>query len=79
MSARAIARELEAQKLPTPKGGAWHAATVLRIMKRLERRNEAPSLGPLNAELNSPSIRGNNIRVAPCPVQALVSVGNDDH
>jgi hypothetical protein len=20
----------------TPKGGAWHAATVLRIMKRLE-------------------------------------------
>jgi Recombinase len=36
MSARAIARELEAQKPPTPKGGAWHAATVLRIMKRLE-------------------------------------------
>jgi DNA invertase Pin-like site-specific DNA recombinase len=36
MSARAIARELEAQKLPTPKGGALHAATVLRIMKRLE-------------------------------------------
>jgi hypothetical protein len=29
MSARAIARELEAQKLPTPKVGAWHAATVL--------------------------------------------------
>lgn len=35
MSARAIARELEAQKLPTPKGATWHAATVLRIMKRL--------------------------------------------
>jgi DNA invertase Pin-like site-specific DNA recombinase len=36
MSARAIARELEARKVPTPKGGTWHAATVLRIMKRLE-------------------------------------------
>jgi hypothetical protein len=35
MSARAIARELEARKVPTPKGGVWHAATVLRIMKRL--------------------------------------------
>jgi len=36
MSARAIARELDARKTPTPKGGAWHAATVLRIMRRLE-------------------------------------------
>lgn len=36
MSARAVARELEARKESTPKGGAWHAATVLRIMKRLE-------------------------------------------
>lgn len=36
MSARAIARELEARKTPTPKGGAWHAAMVLRIMRRLE-------------------------------------------
>ena len=41
MSARAIARELEAQKLPTPKGGAWHAATVLRIMKWLEGSDRA--------------------------------------
>ena len=36
MSARAIARELEARKVSTPQGGAWHAASVLRIMKRLE-------------------------------------------
>jgi DNA invertase Pin-like site-specific DNA recombinase len=36
MSARAVARELETRKESTPKGGAWHAATVLRIMKRLE-------------------------------------------
>jgi hypothetical protein len=36
MSARAIARELEPRNVSTPKGGAWHAATVLRIMKRLE-------------------------------------------
>jgi DNA invertase Pin-like site-specific DNA recombinase len=35
MSARAIARELETRKVPTAKGGAWHTATVLRIMKRL--------------------------------------------
>jgi hypothetical protein len=41
MSAGAIARELEARKAPTPKGGAWHAATVLRIMKRLEGSNRA--------------------------------------
>ena len=41
MSARAIARELEAQKLPTPEVDAWHAATVLRIMKRLEGLDRA--------------------------------------
>jgi DNA invertase Pin-like site-specific DNA recombinase len=41
MSARAIARELEARKVSTPKGGAWHAATVLRIMKRLEGSDRA--------------------------------------
>jgi DNA invertase Pin-like site-specific DNA recombinase len=35
LSARAIARELEARNVPTPKGGAWHAVTVMRIMKRL--------------------------------------------
>ena len=41
MSARAIARELEPRKESTPKGGAWHAATVLRIMKRLEGSDRA--------------------------------------
>jgi hypothetical protein len=41
MSARAIAREFEARKVSTPKGGAWHAATVLRIMKRLEAADRA--------------------------------------
>ncbi len=41
MSARAVARELEARKAPTSKGGAWHAATVLRIMKRLEGSDRA--------------------------------------
>jgi hypothetical protein len=30
MCARAVARELEARNVPTPKSGAWHAATVLR-------------------------------------------------
>jgi DNA invertase Pin-like site-specific DNA recombinase len=41
MSARAIAREFEARKVSTPKGGAWHAATVLRIMKRLAGSDRA--------------------------------------
>ena len=41
MSARAIARELEARKVATSKGGTWHAATVLRIMKRLEAADGA--------------------------------------
>jgi Recombinase len=41
MSARAVARELEARKEPTPNGGAWHAASVLRIMKRLDAADRA--------------------------------------
>jgi DNA invertase Pin-like site-specific DNA recombinase len=41
MSARAIGRELEARKVATSKGGTWHAATVLRIMKRLEAADGA--------------------------------------
>jgi hypothetical protein len=40
MSARAIVRESEARKVSTSKGG-WHAATVLRIMKRLEGADRA--------------------------------------
>jgi DNA invertase Pin-like site-specific DNA recombinase len=35
-SARAIAAELNARKLPTPSGGAWHAGTVIRVQRRLK-------------------------------------------
>ncbi len=34
-SARAIAAELNARKIPTPAGGRWHAVTVQRVMSRL--------------------------------------------
>jgi DNA invertase Pin-like site-specific DNA recombinase len=34
-SANAIASELNARKVPTPKGGLWHAASVIRIRRRL--------------------------------------------
>jgi DNA invertase Pin-like site-specific DNA recombinase len=36
LSARAIARELTNRKIPTPKGGSWHAATVKRMFHRIE-------------------------------------------
>jgi DNA invertase Pin-like site-specific DNA recombinase len=36
LSARAIARELTARKIATHKGGTWHAATVLRMLRRIE-------------------------------------------
>jgi len=36
LSARGIARELEARKIPTPNGGRWHAATALRVIRRLD-------------------------------------------
>jgi Recombinase len=35
MSANAIAAELNARGVPTPKGGVWHAGTVIRIQRRL--------------------------------------------
>ena len=35
LSARAIARELNRRKVSTPQGKAWHAATVGRILNRL--------------------------------------------
>lgn len=35
-SARAIARELHERRVPTPKGGAWHAQSVLRVLKRAQ-------------------------------------------
>ena len=38
LSANAIARELNARKIPTPNGKRWSAVTVLRAMKRLGLR-----------------------------------------
>jgi hypothetical protein len=35
LSARKIAVTLNDRKIPTPAGGEWHAATVIRIQKRL--------------------------------------------
>jgi hypothetical protein len=35
MSARAIAAELNARKVPTPSGGLWYATTVIRVQQRL--------------------------------------------
>jgi len=35
MSARAIAAQLNVRKVPTPNGGPWYAATVIRVQRRL--------------------------------------------
>jgi DNA invertase Pin-like site-specific DNA recombinase len=35
VSARKIAAVLNERKIATPTGGAWHAATVIRVQKRL--------------------------------------------
>jgi hypothetical protein len=35
LSARKIAAALNERKIPTPVGGEWHAATVIRVQKRL--------------------------------------------
>jgi hypothetical protein len=35
LSARKAAEELNRRSVPTPAGGKWHAATVLRVRKRL--------------------------------------------
>ena len=35
MSARKIAAVLNERKVATPTGGVWHAATVIRVQKRL--------------------------------------------
>jgi DNA invertase Pin-like site-specific DNA recombinase len=35
-SARAIAAELNERQVPTPSGGLWYAATVIRVQRRLE-------------------------------------------
>jgi hypothetical protein len=36
LSARAIAAELNARKVPTPSGGSWHAGSVIRVQRRLQ-------------------------------------------
>jgi DNA invertase Pin-like site-specific DNA recombinase len=36
MSANAMAIELNKRGVPTPKGGTWHAGTVIRVRRRLE-------------------------------------------
>jgi DNA invertase Pin-like site-specific DNA recombinase len=36
LSARQVATQLTARGIPTPKGGTWHAASVLRALGRLE-------------------------------------------
>jgi DNA invertase Pin-like site-specific DNA recombinase len=36
LSARAMARELNARSITPPKGGDWHAASVLRVLGRLK-------------------------------------------
>ncbi len=36
LSARKIAVALNERKIPTPAGGIWHAATVIRVQRRLE-------------------------------------------
>ena len=38
LSANAIARELNARKIPTPKGGTWRATTVIRVQRRLQEQ-----------------------------------------
>jgi len=34
-SARSIAAQLNVRKVPTPNGGPWYAATVIRVQRRL--------------------------------------------
>jgi hypothetical protein len=37
VSAKATARELNKQGIPTPRGSKWHPTTVSRLLQRLER------------------------------------------
>jgi hypothetical protein len=39
LSARKIAAALNERKIATPTGGVWHAATVIRVQKRLAALN----------------------------------------
>jgi DNA invertase Pin-like site-specific DNA recombinase len=42
-SARAIAAALNERKIATPTGGKWHAATVIRVQKRIGSGNQEGS------------------------------------
>ena len=42
MSARKIAGVLNERKISTPSGGVWHAATVIRVQRRLLKFNKPP-------------------------------------
>jgi len=37
LSAKAIARALNAREVPTALGGKWHSTSVNRLLRRLER------------------------------------------
>jgi hypothetical protein len=41
LSARAIARELNARKIATALGGKWHTTSVYRLLQRLEKLDRA--------------------------------------
>lgn len=43
LSALSIARRLNAYAVPTVRGGTWHASTVARVLKRVERRTQRGS------------------------------------
>ena len=44
-SARGIARELTDRKIGTPNGGSWHAASIRRMLQRIEMGAEPLRLG----------------------------------
>ena len=39
MPAKHIAAELNARNVPTPKGGKWHTASVIRVQRRLKEQS----------------------------------------
>ncbi len=45
-STNAIAAELNARQVPTPKGGVWHAGTVIRVQRRLKDWTMPPAAPP---------------------------------
>ncbi|WP_372456970.1 recombinase family protein [Microbacterium allomyrinae] len=43
LSQARIARELNAEAVPTAHGGAWHTSTVARILARLSKTEQDPA------------------------------------